>query len=325
MTAPTVLLAYAALLATIAGPILRRAAWPERAPRLGIATWQALSASAVVAVVLGCLTVAVPVETLGGGLAHLVEACAHVLHTGFGEPQRAVLTGIALLAGLVTVLRIAHCLGSEIIHTSRLRRALADALVILGSPRPDLGVTLVQGESPVIYCLPGRSKQVVVTTGALRALSADQLQAALAHERSHLSGRHHLVIAAAAALARAIPIVPLFTIAHDEVCRLIEMLADDEAGLTQNRTSLAAALAHMAGVSPPEIGLGAGGPTAVARVRRLEAPRQPLGRLRTLAGAGVVAGLLLVPTAMVAGPAVAAMQSSYCQLSNEQLVNAHRA
>lgn len=232
MTAPAFLLAYAAVLGTIAGPILRRAAWPERAPRLGIATWQALSASVVVALVLGGLTLAVPAETLGEELAHLVAACVHMLHPGYAEPQQSGLATFALVAALVTVLRIAQCLGSEIIRTSRLRRRLADALAIVGSHRPDLGVTLVQGDSPMLYCLPGRSKQVVLTTGALTVLTADQLRAALAHERSHLNGHHHLVIAAAAALARAIPVLPLFALAHDEVCRLIEMLADDDAGRT---------------------------------------------------------------------------------------------
>lgn len=318
MTAPAFLLAYAAVLGTIAGPILRRAAWPERAPRLGIATWQALSASVVVALVLGGLTLAVPAETLGEELAHLVAACVHMLHPGYAEPQQSGLATFALVAALVTVLRIAQCLGSEIIRTSRLRRRLADALAIVGSHRPDLGVTLVQGDSPMLYCLPGRSKQVVLTTGALTVLTADQLRAALAHERSHLNGHHHLVIAAAAALARAIPVLPLFALAHDEVCRLIEMLADDDAGRTHNRTYLAAALAHLAGVSPPEIGLAAGGLTAAARVRRLTAPKQPLGLLRTTVGTGVVALLRVIPTAMVIVPALAAAQSSYCDLPGAQ-------
>jgi len=47
------LLAYAALLLTAGAPALARGAWPDRAPRLGIAAWLALAASAVASVMLG--------------------------------------------------------------------------------------------------------------------------------------------------------------------------------------------------------------------------------------------------------------------------------
>ncbi|MFE4600028.1 M56 family metallopeptidase [Kitasatospora indigofera] len=47
------------------------------------------------------------------------------------------------------------------------------------------------------FALPGRPGRVVVTGGMLRALSAAERAALFAHERAHLTGRHHLFLAAA--------------------------------------------------------------------------------------------------------------------------------
>lgn len=79
---------------------------------------------------------------------------------------------------------------------------------------------------PAAYCLPGRGRRIVLTSAALTALSDDELNAVLAHERAHLSGRHHLVVAFADGLSRAFPNVPLFRRAQEQVGRLVEMLAE---------------------------------------------------------------------------------------------------
>jgi Zn-dependent protease with chaperone function len=47
----------------------------------------------------------------------------------------------------------------------------------------------------LLYCVPGRLPTIVVTTGALAVLEPEQLAAVLAHERAHLAGRHHLLLA----------------------------------------------------------------------------------------------------------------------------------
>lgn len=48
---------------------------------------------------------------------------------------------------------------------------------------------------PAAYCVAGRYPTVILTTGALRALDPDQLDAVLAHERAHLAGHHHRLLA----------------------------------------------------------------------------------------------------------------------------------
>jgi hypothetical protein len=66
-----------------------------------------------------------------------------------------------------------------------------------------------------------------------------------AHERAHLRGHHHLMLAVAAALARAFPAVPLLARAAAELAVLAEMTV--------------------------------GGPAAIARIQRLLAPPAPPG------------------------------------------------
>jgi hypothetical protein len=81
----------------------------------------------------------------------------------------------------------------------------------------------------------------------------------LAHERAHLRYRHYLMLAVAAALARAFPRVPLFAQAGPELGVLAEMAA--------------------------------GGPAAIASVQRLLAP--PGQRQARRAPLPATAGLLL--------------------------------
>jgi Zn-dependent protease with chaperone function len=60
-------------------------------------------------------------------------------------------------------------------------------------------------------------------------LDPEQLTAVLAHERAHLAGRHHLLLAITRSLAAVAPFVPIFARGTGEVARLAEMRADDAA------------------------------------------------------------------------------------------------
>ncbi|MET9619018.1 M56 family metallopeptidase [Kitasatospora indigofera] len=65
------------------------------------------------------------------------------------------------------------------------RRPAEHPLAVLADDRADA------------FALPGHPGRVVVTGGMLRALSAPERAALFAHERAHLTGRHHLFLAAA--------------------------------------------------------------------------------------------------------------------------------
>ncbi|MFE9422016.1 M56 family metallopeptidase [Kitasatospora sp. NPDC006697] len=111
----------------------------------------------------------------------------------------AALAGLALLLTGGLTLRTAHRQYRD------LRRARA-ALGLPAEPRTRLRDRLAPAAHPLevldddradAYALPGRPGRIVVTAGMLRALPGPERAALLAHERAHLTSRHHLFLAAA--------------------------------------------------------------------------------------------------------------------------------
>lgn len=312
MIVAAALLGYAAVL-TVAGPAwLVRADWPTRAPRLAIAGWQALSVAVLTAVVLAGLALAVPTGAGAGGLAGWLGACLMALREGYAAPGGALVAAVGLLAATAITGRTAGCLIAGLLRAGRQRRVHADALTLLARRAPALGAVVLEHATAAAYCLPGRHRRIVLTTAALLVLHEDELAAVLAHERAHLTGRHHLVLAFAEALHRAFPGLPLFARAYDQIAQLVEMRADDVAGAGHGRMTVAAALAALAGGGAPAAALAAGGSTALARAGRLLGPARPLRVRSLLAGFTLAAAVAALPAALVAAPAVAASQMPPC-------------
>ncbi len=315
MKVAAVLAGYALVLA-LAGPwLLRRGDWAARAPRLAIAAWQATSAAFVSALVLAGLSLGVPTASLAGGLAQVLRSCAMAIRDAYASPGGAAAagTGVVLAGGIL--LRVAWCAGAALLGAARRRAEHVDGLALVGRLDPALGAIVLDTSAAAAYCLPGRARRVVLTTGALAALTDDELAAVLAHEHAHLAGRHHLVLAGAEALASAFPRIPLLATARREVSRLVEMLADDKASTGRPRRNVATALVALAGAATPTGALAAGGPAALARVRRLLAPAAPLGAARTVLATAIVISVLVAPVVAVAAPAAQVAGMRYCPVA----------
>ncbi|MEV7007029.1 M56 family metallopeptidase [Streptosporangium sp. NPDC051022] len=310
MTAAAVLALYA-VVATAAPPRPRGGTgWAERAPRLGIAVWLAACASVVASVLFAAVAVAIPAPVLGHRLAELLEACAMLLSEGV--PPASPVTWIALsCAGLIAA-RIVCCGAAVLVAARRERRRHAGMLDILGHHDGELGAVVLDHGEAAAYCLPGRRGRAVITTGALHSLAPEQVAAVLAHERAHLRGRHHLALAAAETLSRAFFRLPLFARARSEVARLVELRADDVAARRHSRAHIAAALVRLATGNAPAATLGAGGETALIRIRRMLSPAPPLGRGERLAGLAALGALLAGPAAVVAIPGVSSFLAHHC-------------
>jgi hypothetical protein len=132
------------------------------------------------------------------------------------------------------------------------------------------------------------------------------MQAVLAHERAHLRGHHHLMLATAAALARAFPAIPLLARAAAELAVLAEMTADDDAARRHDPADLAAALVTLAGAGSRSTALTAGGPAAIARIQRLLAPPAQPGFPARAARLAAGAAAFLIPAAIASLPLVIA-------------------
>nr|WP_237694929.1 M56 family metallopeptidase [Streptomyces sp. SID5468] len=292
--------------------MLARGDWTERAPKLGIIAWQSLAATIVVSVALAGFALVVPTMRVSADLADLLKACIMALRSQYATPGGAAAAAVGATAGLAVLARAVWCVAASLTTAVRSRGRHRDTLALVGTPSPRLGAVVVDHDEPAVYCLPGWRRRIVVTTGALRLLDDDQLAATLAHERAHLDQRHDLVLAWSGGLARAFPRIRLFTQAHTETMRLVELLADDVAARTSERLTLAEALLNLAGARTPAAALGAGGTTAALRVRRLIAPHRPLGRARTALTSTTVAVLLALPLIGLAAPAIATGHLHYC-------------
>jgi Zn-dependent protease with chaperone function len=261
----------------------------------------------VVSVVLAGLVLAIPCVQLSTDLA-VLRNCLSLLRAQYASPAGAV-TGMAggLLAAAVAG-RVAWAYGSMVAAARRRRSAHEDVLAVIARPGPAADVRVIDGDRPAVYCLPGR-RRIVLTTGVLTRLDDSELDAVLAHERAHLSGRHHVVLALAVALQRAFPSAGFFAVAARQVAYLVEIAADDAAVRRAPRLTVASALLAVATAGVPAGALGAGGSAAAQRIQRLIDPPPQHSRARR---AVTYSALTAAAALAVAAFAIAFMTITRC-------------
>lgn len=310
------LLTWAILLGVLGPVALRRAGWATRSPRLGLLLWQAASVSLVAALVLGGLALSVPATVLSGGLSDLLTNCIMAVRDAYRTPAGAGAAGAGLVLAIGVTGRVGWCLAHGLQQAARRRREHAEGLALVAHRDETLGVLVVTHPAMRAYCLPGRGATIVVTSATVAALHPDELAAVLAHERAHVRARHHLVVAASAAFARALPAVPLLRDAAVAIPALVEMAADDSAGRCTDRSRVATALLALAGTAAPAAALAAGGPGALRRVQRLLRPSAPLSLGATVAALGLAIALLVAPAVAAVAPAWAARPMIDCMMAS---------
>jgi Zn-dependent protease with chaperone function len=222
------------------------------------------------------------------------------------------------LAGhLVVILCVAGALSAAVVVLRgvivgtgtlwRLRRGWrdhVDALDLLVRPLGDLPAVILEHAAPAAYCVPTKGGRVVLTSGALRRLPPGTVTAVIAHEQAHLRGRHHLMAALAASLARTFPHVPLFRLARPAMARLIELAADDHASRRCRSETVATALSVLVAMPLGAGALQAGAEGVSERIRRLRRASAS-GRRQSVAAMGgflsTVASSALIATYAWAG------------------------
>jgi Zn-dependent protease with chaperone function len=284
--------------AGVLAPAALRRTWASRAPRLALGLWLVLSLSWIAAISLAVLAAATPFAlTWSGSGADAVTSHA----TGLLAAD-----GAGLLLAAAAPAWAAVCVAGGLTRARRERRAHAAFLETAGRPDQTLGAVIVDHNAPAAYSLPDRCHRIVISTGTLAALGPAQLQAVLAHERAHLRGRHHLLVATASAMQRAFPFVPLLAQAATEVAILAEMAADDAAAGRHEPADLAAALVILATARSRPAVLTASGPAATARIQRLLSPPCSQGRPTRIARLAAGAAALALPTTIACLPLIAA-------------------
>jgi Zn-dependent protease with chaperone function len=306
MTAALLLAGYVVGASVLAPRLLRRVRWVVRAPRLAITVWMGLVVTTLAgAALFGC---EVAEAALGAGLW---ECCLHFSAGRWSLPGEAlpVLAGVTLTLGplgrVMTVVLI------DVLRLCRSQRRQTEALDLLGRPVETYGrrtVTLDHA-SPAAYCVAGKGGRVVLTTAALTVLPRAELTAVLEHEKAHLRGRHYLLTACAASLARALPGVPLFSSAGPAIARLVEMAADDAAARHVCGKTVARGLAMLMAAPDGAVGrmgasvLNASGHHVAERINRLLDTCGSERKRSAAAGAGWLMGLVVTPLSAIAATA----------------------
>ena len=312
MSVASCLLLYSVAVAVLAPALLARLTRGGLVPRLGVTLWVTAMVSVVASwvAVTGFLLADLVRDRNGSGA--VITACFQVLGDvaagRSGLLAQAGLLGVTVLAGLALAgggWRLSRILLHRRACTHRhAQQALLVGRRVAGLP----GTLILDAPERVAYCVAGRSHTIVVTTAAIDALDDRRLAAVLAHERAHLAGRHHLLVAFTQGLATVLPRVRLFTTGATEVAQLLEMCADDAATRVHGPRTVLDALLALSGVTPlPSGALGATGVGVLARARRLAAPPRPadLGRARVLLTAVMVA--VAVGPLLTAGLATAGL------------------
>ncbi|MER8046670.1 M56 family metallopeptidase [Streptomyces sp. NPDC094032] len=303
MITAAVLAGYALLVGAAAPHALARARWPHRAPVLAVAVWLLLMVTFVVTAALAVYHLVMTEQHVHDGLIGLLSACGLAPGTpvgaaapgGLGDTAALLAPAGVVLLPVLWLLRTAWTARAE-------RRRQLDALRMIGRSSTVYGATIVEHPVAAVYCLPARPARVVVTRGALDALDDEQLRAALAHERAHIDGRHHLIQMLLRAFARAFPRLPLARHGQEQALLLLEMAADDRALRQHSRDALATALCEVAAGRVPRPALGMGGRGALIRLRRVLTPQpRPHGATR-LGVALAAAGAPLFPLLLGCGP-----------------------
>jgi Zn-dependent protease with chaperone function len=296
--------------------LLSRARWTARSPFAAMTLWQAIALAGGLSMIGAMLVFGL--VPLGDDLISGLRNLAAIM---LGRPTSPPAAGAQLQFWNVFALSAAGLLFSHLVFTllltyariRRQRRRHRELLELLSSPasgRP--GTVVISHDVPVAYCLPGGARSVtVLSDGLMNLLEPEELRAVLIHEKTHLVQRHHLLLWAFAAWRYALPWLPTSRLAQRAVNSLIEMLADDVALRSVERSTLVKAIALVASgsaqvpaselmdsedarIDTPE--------TTSARLSRLLSPAPPLPTSAAAAVQVVSVLLLAVPTAALLLP-----------------------
>ena len=318
--------AVLALLAiALAWPIplwLSAARWPSRAPGTALALWQAIALGGGLAMIGALLSFGLaPLDGEAGGIHALIAS----LTSGPIPAEFAIVNIVAIGGAVLLGVHLLLNLISTAVRTERSRRRHRATVELLSSPLPEQPRTRVLDHpTPIAYCVPGVHTVTVLSGGLIELLEPAELDAVLAHERTHLRQFHHLVLLAFRAWHAALPWFPIANRAENAVGQLVEMLADDDAKKERDPHTLARAIA-LVGTSQPSASGELGERPAprtehtadaartplgvrVSRLLRPDAPLPPLARLLALSAAALIVSIpasVLLGVALGIAPALA--------------------
>ncbi|RDI20523.1 peptidase M48-like protein [Rhodococcus sp. AG1013] len=216
---------------------------PHRHPRVALAAW--LSSQALFVGVVAAVPLVLWVRP--GDRWHLLPSstlsCVNSLRRNGTVPWFSAVEAALWGAGLLVLGRIVVVVSRALLRHRRITEEHASVLRLVGRPTVTDGddVFHLVGQGVAAYSIGGRSPAIVLGTG-VRELDPSARAAVLAHERAHLTGRHHLLVAWAGALNAAVPFVSVARVGATWIRVLVELSADRHAAASCGSGAVCAAL-----------------------------------------------------------------------------------
>ncbi len=281
-------LACAVAAGCLAPALLRRLDLRRRDPALVVVAWLLSMAGVVLAAVTGVVLLLLPGH--GAPVLAALHHCWLVLQHGSPPEveQLAGLLGVVLLCALAVRVLVVFARGAR--QRARKRRESYDVLRLAGREEDGPSDVLwLAHATPLAFSMAGRPGVVVATDGLTTHLGETEVAAVFAHERAHLAGRHHLLIAVVDALRGTVPFVPLFRAAPGAIRDLVELCADVAAVRTCGRAAVRTALLTVARHGAPSMALPMAQDAVDLRIARLRHDAPVPGRARRVVSCGLTA------------------------------------
>jgi Zn-dependent protease with chaperone function len=305
MTVAAALLLGACLVGWLAPRYLRRLGSGGRDPVVALIAWLVSIAGVVTTTAFAVVILLLPDH--GSGVMTPLISCWSSLRHGMapGAESLSGLVGVALLASLAVRLAVVSARGAR--RRARTRNEHLAVLRIAARAEAGSPPTLwLDHDEPLAFSLAGTPGVVVATEGLNRHLTDAQVDAVLVHERAHLTGRHHLLVAVGDALATMMPFLPLFTRAPAAVRELVELAADASAVRACGAEAVRAALLEVSGAGAPGTALAMSRDSVEVRLAHLEHTGRPSGSLHRALSYGLTGATAMALPALTAfGPLLA--------------------
>lgn len=268
-------------------------------PTVLLTGWLLSTVGLVVSVVATFGLVALPAAVHPAtGMLSLAGGCWTALSSGHlpGWREGLAALGVVLAAGIL--LRLGWA--TAVWHRRRLDHAPHVAqLRLLAAGRPSTEPLWVRDNRPLAMSIGGRPGVILMSDALHDHLTPEAVAATLEHERAHLRGRHHVLIAIVDTLAAALPVVPLLRAAPSVIRDLIELAADAQAARRCGPAAVGEALSQLTGQPTSPIGLSMAGSLTQARLKRLATGSFTGNRALRFAGSSAAAATALVLPAAV--------------------------
>jgi len=304
--------ALALLLGSAAvGWLAPRALWRISDPVVALVAWITSVVAVVITSTLAVVLLVLPEHGLGvlGSLHHCWDSVQH----GTTPTAEVIsgLTGGALLTALLIRLAVAGARSAR--QRARAREEHLSVLRLAGRREAGAHPTVwLDHDRPLAFSLAGKPGVVVATEGLHRHLTPSQVDAVLDHERAHLDGRHHLLVAAADAVAATLPVLPLFKRAATAIRELVEMAADLASARTHGVETVRAALMLVSCHGAPNSALAMSRDALGPRLDRLQRRRQMPNRTRRLFSCGIAGFTAMTLPIVTASAALVAVMVLAC-------------